>query len=143
MAGFAGTEEHSAHDSLKARIESIGVRCETLAEAQRRVQEARHDVLPASALESGEYIRTKHEKRNSATSDEILALANRYWNCDDVPRAIGNSSDRDMWRPSKTKGAPAHPRRELIVEQYLRLCSNTLPQGGGGIDNEKANQHRG
>ena len=56
------------------------------------------------------------EKRNDATSDEILALANRYWHCDDVSRATGNSGDRDMWRPSKAKDTPAHPRRQLIVE---------------------------
>ena len=116
MACFAGTGEHSAHVSLKARAESIGVRRGTLAEAQQRMQAARHDILPASALESGEYIWTKREKRNDATSDEILALAKRYWHCDDVSRATGNSGDRDMWRPSKAKDAPAHPRRQLIVE---------------------------
>ena len=77
MACFAGTRERSAHASLKARPESIGVRRDTLAEVQRRMQAARHGVLPASALKSGEYTWTKREKQNDVTSDEILALANR------------------------------------------------------------------
>ena len=72
-ACFADAGEHSAHVSLRARAESIGVRRDTLAEAQQRMQAARHDTLPASALESSEYIWTKREKRNDATSDEILA----------------------------------------------------------------------
>ena len=116
MACFAGTGEYSAHVFMRARAESIGVRRETLAEARRRMQAARHDVLPAAALESGQYIWTKRQKRYDATSDEILALANRYWHCDDVSRATGSSGDRDMWRPSKAKDVPAHPRRQLIVK---------------------------
>ena len=103
MACFAGTGEHSAHVSLRARAESIGVRRGTLAEAQQRMQAARHDILPASALESGEYIWTKREKRNDATSDEVLALANRYWHCDDVSRATGNSGDREIPAYTQTR----------------------------------------
>ena len=68
------------------------------------------------ALESNEYIWTKREKRSNATSDESLALAKRYWHCDDVSRATGNSGDLDMWHASKAKDAPAHSRRQLIIK---------------------------
>ena len=64
MACFAGTGEHSAHVSLKIRAESIGVRRDALAKAQRRKQAARHDLLLTLALKSGEYIWTKLEKWN-------------------------------------------------------------------------------
>lgn len=102
--------------SLKALSESIGVRRDVLEEAQWRMKVARHDAPPAVAFESDEYIWTKHEKRSDATSDEILALANRYWRCDDVSRTSGKIGDRNMWCPSKAKDALGYPRRQLFLE---------------------------
>ena len=116
LACFAGTGDQHTDISLKARAQSIGIRRETLADAQRRTQAvARHDVQPAMALESNEYIWTKREKRSDATSEEV-PLAKRYWHFDDVSRAICNSGDRDMWHASKAKDASAHPRRQLIIK---------------------------
>lgn len=42
-----------------------------------------------------------------------MALMRQFWHTDDVSRATGNSADRDMWKPSKSSTAEAHPRRQL------------------------------
>lgn len=40
----------------------------------------------------------------------------RYWHCDEVSRATGNSNNnKNMWRESEAKDAPSHPRRQLTV----------------------------
>ena len=101
--------------TAKRKAELLGVHPEHFVGANRRVTRLRSDLAPEEALAEGAYWFQPRGKRSDATPPELLELIKRFWHTKEVSRASGNSSNRDMWRPSKRKGEEPHARRQLHV----------------------------
>ena len=84
--------------------------------ANKRVARLRSDLAPEEALSEGAYWFQPRDKRSDGTPPELLEVMKRFWHTDVVSRASGNSSNRDMWKPSKREGEVRHARRQLHVQ---------------------------
>ena len=87
--------------TAKRKAELLGVHPEHFVGANRRVARLRSDLAPEEALAEGPYWFQPRGKRSDATPPELLELMKRFWHTNEVSRASGNSSNRDMWRPSR------------------------------------------
>ncbi|CAN0354624.1 unnamed protein product [Ascophyllum nodosum] len=83
--------------------------------ARRRVQALQPDALPTEAMDNVAYWFHPRERRSDATPPKLLSTMVSFWHSKAVSRASGNSGSRDMYRESKKKDAPFHPRRQLTV----------------------------
>ncbi|CAB1114159.1 unnamed protein product [Ectocarpus sp. CCAP 1310/34] len=77
--------------SFAQRAESLGVREKTFRAAHVRMHHTDHTIPPPQALEEGRYCWTTRKTRSDATDERVLELAIRFWHCDDVSRASGDS----------------------------------------------------
>ncbi|CAB1096106.1 unnamed protein product [Ectocarpus sp. CCAP 1310/34] len=77
--------------SFAQRAESLGVREKTFRAAYVRMHHTDHTIPPPQALEEGRYCWTTRKTRSDATDERVLELAIRFWHCDDVSRASGDS----------------------------------------------------
>ena len=59
---------------------------------------------------------------DSSDNDKPPAMVS-FWHSKAVSRASGNSGSRDMYRESKKKDAPFHPRRQLTVAGGGERCT--------------------
>ena len=103
--------------TLKRRSEFLGTHPDLLTAARGRMESLQPDMPSAEAIQKGVYWHRPRERRRDATPLEMLLLMRSYWHNDAVTRPSGNSAKRDMWRESKKKDAPFHPRRQLTEER--------------------------
>ncbi|CAN0331182.1 unnamed protein product [Pylaiella littoralis] len=117
LGTVVGEGEHTSDPaaSLATRAEVLGVRPATYREANARMRKVDFSVPPQQALEEGHYLWAERKTRRDVRHPRVVDLAKRYWHCDDVSRASGDSGKKAMWRPSKKAGEEYHPRRQLMV----------------------------
>ena len=90
--------------------------------AVKRVKQVKADIQIMEAIKQGAYWFWPRAKRSDAASDELMLLMRQYWHDPEVSRQIGNSANRDMWKPSKSPTAESRSRRQI-----------TEPGGGDAV----------